>query len=224
MDMFRAVAYQKAQARQAALGLPTINLAPESTMTGIMVSIRGHEIRSAKLQGGGPLQIEAGETVQIVAVGDAYSSWEGGKPKDGGPVKVGTSYELLVSTVKPKDVIMLDDGSLRVEVVSVDATAGTVTATALNAHELREMTLMDVPNAYANTKAVVGAHDGADIKQAIDNEVDYITVPFVRSAADVKEVSVARLREWVQAGVTKLTGTHDCPCHVWLLLILLISG
>jgi hypothetical protein len=71
-------------------------------MRGTWVSIRGHEIRSARLRSGEPVAVVAGEEVVVVGLSDEeyFGSWRGGRPEEGGPVTIGISYERVGEAVK----------------------------------------------------------------------------------------------------------------------------
>lgn len=59
---------------------------------------------------------------------------------------------------------------------------------ALNPHTLKEMALVHVKGAFRHEHAVLSARDKVDIKFAAHNQVTYLSIPFVRTAADVLEV------------------------------------
>lgn len=64
------------------------------------VSIRGHEIRSARLPNGLPVPVAAGDPVLFEGVGEEYISWTGGR-LEGGGVRIGLSLVNLGAACKP---------------------------------------------------------------------------------------------------------------------------
>lgn len=60
---------------------------------------------------------------------------------------------------------------------------------ALNSHTVREMALVHVKGTFKHGQAVLSSRDKSDIEFAAQNQVTYLTVPFVCTAADVIEVS-----------------------------------
>jgi pyruvate kinase len=86
------------------------------------------------------------------------------------------------------DIIQVDDGDLKVQVTEVTGPTS-VRGVALNPHKLREMALVHVKGAFKHEEAVLSARDKVDIRFAAQNQVTFLSVPFVRSAADVLAVS-----------------------------------
>ncbi|KAF6260138.1 pyruvate kinase [Scenedesmus sp. NREL 46B-D3] len=185
LDMWRAAAQQDWAAQQERLGLTGLVNA-EASPVGIMVSIRGHEVRSARLALNQPVDVERGDTVEFEAVGEEYTRWTGGRLGPG-RVKIGLSLCNVGLAAKPGDIIQVDDGALKVQVTEV-LSATIVLGTALNPHKLREMALVHVKGAFRHEEPGLSARDKADIRFAAQNQVTFVSVPFVRSAADVLAV------------------------------------
>ncbi|WIA36024.1 hypothetical protein OEZ86_007385 [Tetradesmus obliquus] len=192
LDMWRAVAGQEWAQQQQRLGLAGL-VAADPSPVGIMVSIRGHEVsirghevRSARLALGQAVAVAPGETVEFEGVGEDYIRWTGGRLGPGF-VKVGLSLRNVGLAAKPGDIIQVDDGDLKVQVTEVTGPTS-VRGTALNAHTLREMALVHVKGAFRHEEAVLSARDRVDIRFAAQNQVTFVSVPFVRSAADVLAV------------------------------------
>lgn len=70
-------------------------------MRGTWVSLRGHEIRSARLAGSAPVDVAAGEEVTVVGLSEAqyFGDWRGGRGPDG-RVTIGISHEAVGEAVK----------------------------------------------------------------------------------------------------------------------------
>ncbi len=63
--------------------------------------------------------LQADQRIVLVAVGDAYDTWEGGVDEASGQVRIGISYARLCQSVRPGNLIKVADGSLTVEVEQV---------------------------------------------------------------------------------------------------------
>ncbi|KAF8059377.1 hypothetical protein HT031_005182 [Scenedesmus sp. PABB004] len=185
LDLWRAAADARRAEERAALGLTDL-VEPKLSHVGIMVSIRGHEVRSARLDGGAAVAVGEGETLEFVGVGEEYYSWVGGRAAPG-LVRVGLSLRNVGVAAHPGDVIQLDDGELKVRVTEV-LSPTSVRGVALNAHKLRELALVHVHGARHVEAPALSARCIADLAFAAANQATYVSVPFVRSAADVLEV------------------------------------
>jgi pyruvate kinase len=166
---------------------------------GIMVSIKGLEVRTSRLQADlAKLPVGAGDTLLLVGVGDDYYQWRGGAagPTDKGATwRVGLSLTRPGQVLKPGDVLQLDDGALKVQVAMVEG-PDEVLGIALNAHQLPELSLVCVPPGASQGGGALSERDVADLTFAGRNGVDYVSVPFVQSAQHVQQV---RPGEWTQA-------------------------
>jgi pyruvate kinase len=98
------------------------------------------------------------------------------------------SETCIHTTHRAGDIIQVDDGDLKVQVTEV-LSPTSVRGRALNPHKLREMALVHVKGAFKHEEAVLSARDKVDIRFAAQNQVTFVSVPFVRSAADVLAVS-----------------------------------
>ncbi|KAI8465728.1 MAG: pyruvate kinase [Monoraphidium minutum] len=188
LGMWRQVVQEKARARREMLGLDTL-VSDETAMRGTWISIRGHEIRSARLEGGEPVPVAEGEDVVVQGLSDDeyFGAWRGGRPEGGGPVTMGVGYHNVGEAVKLADIILVDDGNLRLQVVDIDGPSR-VTGRALSAHTLQEMALLHLPRAHKGGPQSLSPRDLEDLRLAVDYSADYVSVPFVRSAADLQQV------------------------------------
>jgi hypothetical protein len=71
-------------------------------MHGTWVSIRGHEVRSARLAAGEPVVVAAGEDVVVEGLSEEeyFGDWRGGRLPGGGPVTIGISYQAVGEAVQ----------------------------------------------------------------------------------------------------------------------------
>ncbi|WP_256296825.1 pyruvate kinase [Haloarchaeobius salinus] len=135
-----------------------------------MVDLQGPEVRTAPLDE--PIVVETGSTVRFVE-GDAAT-----------PTEIGLSYD--IRAVEPGDSVLLDDGRIEttVERVEDDAVVAHVDA----GGELGGRKGVNTPGVDLNLD-VVTEKDRRDLELAAEHEVDFVAASFVRSAADVVEVS-----------------------------------
>lgn len=84
-----------------------------------MLDTKGPEIRTAKLRDGKSIELVKGQDVTVHAVGDAYTTWEGYKDEVTGVTHIGLSYANLCQSMTPGRIILIADGAISIEVVSV---------------------------------------------------------------------------------------------------------
>jgi pyruvate kinase len=65
-----------------------------------------------------------GQEITLVAVGDAYTSWEGYKDPETGETRIGISYEQLCDDVKEGSRILIGDGAILIQVCAVCICSG----------------------------------------------------------------------------------------------------
>jgi pyruvate kinase len=91
-----------------------------------------------------------------------------------------------MTRIKPGQMIYIDDGLLALRAESVHA--GSIRATVVEGGVLKERKGINMPGAPLAFKAMT-EKDRQDIDFGIQNEVDYISLSFVRNAADVLEAA-----------------------------------
>lgn len=139
----------------------------------ILADLQGPKLRTGKMQEGGvPLERDQ----ELVLTTEEIT---------GGPERVPIQYKELPSTVKPGERILLDDGMLELEVLET------------NAHEIRTRVIlsgilqsnkgMNLPDASLDIPALTDK-DREDVKFALDHQVDWIALSFVRKVHEVVEL------------------------------------
>jgi pyruvate kinase len=137
----------------------------------ILADLQGPKIRTGKLAGGTPVQLQAGQHFVITTakiLGDS--------------TRVNTTFGPLPREVKSGDRILLSDGliELRVERVS----GREVHTRVVNGGALGENKGINLPGVRLRVPALT-PKDRADLKFALRNGADYIAVSFVRRPQDV---------------------------------------
>lgn len=101
---------------------------------------------------------------------------------DGDQNQVGITYKILPTEVKAKDILVLDDGRVVLEVESTDAAR--VNCTVLVGGELSDSKGINLKGGGLSADALT-EKDKADIKTAAKLDADYIAVSFPRTADDI---------------------------------------
>lgn len=94
-------------------------------------------------------------------------------------------YEGIAKDVKISEKIMLDDGKLVLEVVKIEGDV--IHAKVLCGGLLKQRKGINIPGSQGSLK-VLTDRDKQFVKFAIDNEIDYLGLSFVRDAKDVMEL------------------------------------
>jgi len=135
-----------------------------------MLDTRGPEVRTAALDE--PIRLETGATVEFVA-GETAT-----------PERVGLTS--AVDAADLGDSILLDDGRIETRVEAVSD--GVVTAVVESGGDLRGRAGVNVPGVDLGLDPITEA-DRADLRLAVEEDVDFVAASFVGSAADVYAVS-----------------------------------
>lgn len=109
-----------------------------------------------------------------------------GKEFEGTRDRVYMNYEKFPADVNPGESILLDDGKLIFEVVETNGT-DTVKTKVLQGGPLRSKKGVNLPNTNISLPALT-AKDKKDAIFAIEQEVDWIALSFVRNSDDLKEL------------------------------------
>lgn len=94
-------------------------------------------------------------------------------------------YQGMARDVKPGEKIMMDDGKLIVEVVKIEKDV--ISAKVLAGGLLQQRKGINVPGSQGSLK-VLSERDIQFVKFAIDNEIDYLGLSFVRDVKDILEL------------------------------------
>jgi pyruvate kinase len=145
---------------------------------GILQDLQGPKIRIGDLPV--PVQLSEGETVTMYATTSQ-------PPTDGGQ-KIPVDFRQLFDSVHVSDRLLLDDGRLALEVVTVKENALealVVVGGILTAHKG-----INLPGVRLRIAGFTDK-DKADLAFGISQNVDAVAISFVRSAEDVKKVRSA---------------------------------
>ena len=145
------------------------------THVGILLDTKGPEIRTGKLENGQDVILETGKEIAITT----DYSFVGNKDK------FAVSYDGIVKDLKPGNIVLLDDGLVALEVVSVNGNE--IKCLIKNNGELGEHKGVNLPGVSVSLPALA-EKDIEDLKFGCREGVDYIAASFIRKAGDVAEV------------------------------------
>jgi len=139
---------------------------------GILYDLQGPKIRLGPFSPS-PRTLVDGEEFAIAV----------GRPA--GPGELASDYELLDQDVAPRDPILIDDGQVSCEVLSVEP--GTVRCRVLHGGRVEPRKGLNLPRSQVSAPAIT-EKDREDANFAIGQKVDFIALSFVRRAKDVLEL------------------------------------
>jgi pyruvate kinase len=139
----------------------------------IIADLQGPKIRLGTVENG-PRVLEHGQEFTITT-----------RPVPGDASVCSTTYEGLPGDVSPGDPILIDDGKVRLEVVSVEGTD--VITRVRVAGPISDNKGINLPGVAVSVPAL-SEKDKDDLRWALHLCADFIALSFVRSAADVEDV------------------------------------
>jgi len=136
----------------------------------VLVDHSGPKIRTRQLKDGKPVTLKAGDTFTLTTrdiIGDEK--------------QVATNYPGLAHVVKPGTAVLLDDGAIALQVESTTKTD--VVCRVINGGVLGERKGINLPGVTLPIDSLT-EKDIEDLKWAVEQNVDYIALSFVRRAED----------------------------------------
>lgn len=140
---------------------------------GIFVDLQGPKIRLARFKNG-PVMLEKGATFRITT-----------DEVEGDANICGTTFKGLPNDVKPGDVLLIDDGKVRLRATEV--LGNTVTTEVEVAGEVSNNKGINLPGVAVNVPAL-SEKDEIDLRWGLRLGVDMIALSFVRNASDIIRV------------------------------------
>jgi pyruvate kinase len=137
----------------------------------ILADLQGPKIRTGELEGGKPVQLHFGQRFTITS-----------RHIKGTAAGVSTTFQALPAAVKKGDPILLCDGRIALRVVSISGRD--VICQVENGGELGEHKGINLPGVVLKIPSLT-PKDRRDLLVAIELQVSFIAMSFVRSAADV---------------------------------------
>jgi pyruvate kinase len=147
----------------------------------VLQDLSGPKIRTGRLAGGAPLQLEPGDTL-TVEIGDGV----------GGPGRVFTTYAPLAAALAPGQRLLLDDGYIQLRVDHVSGSR--ITTTVVDGGPLGENKGINAPG-VALPAAGLSEKDERDLVFGLALGVDLVAISFVQRASDVEAARAVTRRE-----------------------------
>jgi pyruvate kinase len=140
----------------------------------ILADLQGPKIRTHEMENNG-VQLVNGSEVTIVV-----------EPVLGTAERFSINYAMLPAEVNPGEFILLDDGKLKLKVITTD---GSTSFKALVVHGgiLSSKKGVNLPNTRISMPSLT-EKDLRDLNFAMEQNVDWIGLSFVRTAADIEDL------------------------------------
>jgi pyruvate kinase len=139
----------------------------------IMQDLQGPKIRTGKLVGGKPVELERGAELRITT-----------RPVIGTADCVSTTYQGLPGDCRPGDAVLLNDGRIRLTVLESDEAE--VRTLVTDGGVLGEHKGINLPGVAVSAPAIT-EKDQDDLAFGLEQGVDFVALSFVREAADVQQ-------------------------------------
>jgi pyruvate kinase len=140
----------------------------------ILADLQGPKIRTNEMEANGVL-LEVGNEIKIITdkvVGNA--------------VRFSINYQKLPQDVSPGEKILLDDGKIMLEVITTNGKTE-ITCKIIQGGILSSKKGVNFPNTKISLPSLT-EKDQLDLEFALDHEVDWVGLSFVRSARDIIEL------------------------------------
>ncbi|MDX1651228.1 MAG: pyruvate kinase [Brumimicrobium sp.] len=141
----------------------------------LLADLQGPKIRTRKMKDNG-VQLVSGQKVEVVTDDDVLGTAE----------KFAINYPQLPADVKPGEKIRLDDGKLELEVLSTNG-RDSIKAVVNHGGVLSSNKGVNLPNTVISLPSLT-EKDQEDLEFALDQDVDWVGLSFVRSARDIIEL------------------------------------
>ncbi len=140
----------------------------------ILGDLQGPRIRIGALAA--PVPVEKDDEVVLVPEDEAF---------DVARRELPITYELLADDVVPGDRILVDDGLIELAVVAVDGRR--VRTRVVHGGPVKSSKGMNLPGVQVSAPSIT-EKDEVDVRFAVEQELEYIALSFVRRAADVEQL------------------------------------
>jgi len=164
----------------------------------ILGDLQGPRIRIGDLAK--PINLKVGEDIVLVHEGHETNG------------EIPVTYDQLANDVHVGDRILIDDGLI--ELVTLDVTDARVKARVLNGGDLKSHKGLNLPGIQVSAPSITDK-DAADIRFAVEQEVDYLALSFVRRAEDIEGLR-KMIPKWllVVAKIEKDVALHNIEAIV----------
>jgi len=138
----------------------------------VLMDTQGPEIRTGDMEG--ELELKQGDVISIV-----------GRASNVEETSIHINYDDLIDTVQIGDIITVDNGLINLQVL--DKENQNMQVEVIDGGTLKSKRHVNLPGIRVNLPAIT-KKDRKDILFAIEQEVDFIALSFVREASDIREL------------------------------------
>ena len=140
----------------------------------VLGDLQGPRIRIGALEA--PVQVDPGMDVTLVPESD---------PAEVSADALPITYEALADDVRPGDRILVDDGLI--ELVVLDVSGRRVQTRVVHGGPVKSNKGMNLPGVAVSAPSIT-EKDATDVAFAVEQQLDYVALSFVRRAADVEQL------------------------------------
>lgn len=140
----------------------------------ILADLQGPKLRAGEMENGA-VELKEGNELLITT-----------ETVRGTAARISTSYLQFPNDVRPGEMVLLDDGKLRLEVLRTDGQKNVVTKVRVGG-KLTNNKGINLPNTKVSLPSLT-EKDRADLDFALEQGVDWVGLSFVRSARDIIEL------------------------------------
>lgn len=144
----------------------------------VLLDTKGPEIRTGLLVDGKPVQLTKGHPLTLTTDYSVLGTQD----------RIACSYPHLARDVKPGGRILMADGAVLLEVVSISQEKGEVHCVCLNDAKLGEKKNMNLPGVVVDLPTLTDKDVDDLLHWGVKNSVDFIAASFVRKASDVRTI------------------------------------
>ncbi len=156
----------------------------EGVPIGLLLDTKGPEIRTGEVAGGGKIFLEKGADILVCSASHAAAAY-GSDAAYATAERLTVSYDGLVADLKAGARILIADGLIALEVVSI---AGELASCrVLDGGELGGKKNVNVVGVKTRLPAMT-EKDMDDLRFAVERDMDFIAASFVRKASDVTSI------------------------------------
>jgi len=163
----------------------------------VLLDTKGPEIRTGMLVDGKAVELKKDGMLTLTT----DYGWLGTAER------VAISYKHLARDVVPGGRILMADGAVLLEVVSVDAARGEVRCLCLNSAKLGERKNCNLPGVVVDLPTLTEKDEDDLVNWGVKNSVDFIAASFVRKGSDVRAIR-ALLAKAAQSAAAPASEAH----------------
>ena len=160
-----------------------------NTYIGVLMDLQGPKIRIASFKDGMKIQLENGDKFALDADLDENS---------GDQNSVGIAYKTLPQEVKPGNILLLDDGKVVLEVISIEGNK--INTVVTQGGPLSDKKGINLRGGGLSANALT-EKDKKDILTAAKAKADYVALSFPVNGDDVRETKELLAKAGAHAGV-----------------------